>query len=195
MKHLNLLPNLSKIPIWMSLSMIASSPLVFYLLASRPVNAEGGVMDILRAAADDVQETYRKDMGGSPSRLPVPAPAPVGHYDESQSSSPCFPPPSTQPQYQLRATDTTPPTPTPVARRSVGSYWDKNASPQSYEAKVLLNVAPGTTRKAIANKLGDMGNYSGTTATYVTADGTIQVNFNPKLRLLDDTVESVRFVQ
>jgi hypothetical protein len=170
--------------------MIISSPLLAYLLASRPVDS---------LTMDDVSPgtlINKIAQSANPETLPVPAPAPVGHYEESQSGSPCFPPPQvTQPRYQLRATDTTPPTPTLVARRPVGSYWDKNASPQSYEAKVLLNVAPGTTRKAIANKLGDMGNYSGTTATYVTADGTIQVNFNPKPRLLDDTVESVRFVQ
>ncbi|MBD2368826.1 MULTISPECIES: hypothetical protein [Leptolyngbya] len=184
---MKLLPNLSKVPVWMSLSMIVSSPLLAYLLASRPVDS---------LTMDDVSPgtlINKIAQSANPETLPVPAPAPVGRYEESQSGSPCFPPPQvTQPRYQLRATDTTS---APVARRPTGSYWDKNASPQSYEAKVLLNVAPGTTRKAIASKLGDMGNYSGTTATYATADGTIQINFNPKPRLLDDTVEWVGFVQ
>lgn len=123
-----------------------------------------------------------------PPPLPVPELPPVGRYEQSQPQSVrCLP------QVTARA-----PEPTPVQRvnrRPTGSYWDKNTSPQSYEAKVLLNVAPGTTRKSIANKLGDMGKYWSKFAVYETADGTIHIEFDPKPRLLDDTVKSVRIVQ
>lgn len=182
---MKLFPNLSKVPIRFSLIVILASPLAYYLLAIRPVNAYGTIFDEIGKA---MAQSSSSSPLPPPPPLPVPEAPPVGRYEQSQPQSVrCLP------QITARA-----PEPTPVQRvnrRPTGSYWDKNTFPQSYEAKVLLNVAPGTTRKSIANKLGDMGKYWSKFAVYETADGTIQIEFDPKPRLLDDTVKSVRIVR
>lgn len=177
---MKLLPNLSKVPAWMSLSLIASSPLVFYLLASRPVDS---------LTMDDISPgnlINRAVAQVAPPPLPLPVPnqvPPVGQYEPYQSGNPCMPPP--------RIANRAPaPVPQSVARRQgTRTYWAGSERVlKDPRAITLLNLAPGTKRSTIANAVG-MGSWDGDSYVWETRDGMIRANFTAANRLNDDQLE------
>jgi hypothetical protein len=145
---------------------------------------------------DDISPTNlinKVAQGVNPSPLPVPERPPVGRYDESQSIEPCAVPPprqiaqAAQYRYQLRATDTTP---APVARRQgTRTYWaGSDRVLKDPRAITLLNLAPGTKRSTIADRVG-MGTFDGDSYVWETGDGLIRANFKAANRLNDDQLE------
>lgn len=172
-----LLPDLRRVPVRFSLTVIALSPIAFYLLMIRPVNADPGewLRNTINQAASDT--------GITPKAVPVPSqPAPIGNSQYSD----CVPPAPPQVSQVEQAA--------PVVR-ATKTYWDGQGKVLSDQRAIaLLNMAQGTTRKSVYQRLGMGTNLNGSTI-YNTEDGNIQVNYRYGDRLLSDRIEWVGFVQ
>jgi hypothetical protein len=175
MKRFNPIPNLKKVPPQFSIAIILASPIVGYLLMSRPVNADPG--EWLR---NTINSGYAQIQGQN-QPLPVPSqPAPVGN---NADISPCAAPPS----YQASR----PAQPAPVARtvQPTRTYWDGQGKILSSQRAIgLLNIAQGTRGRTITLRFGTPESSGNSTDYYWTPDGTIAVKY-----AAGDTVEWVGF--
>lgn len=185
---MNLLPNLSKVPIRFSLIVILASPLAYYLLAIRPVDSL--TMDDI-SPGNLINRAVAQVAPPPPPPLPVPEAPPVGRYDEPQVQ-----PVRCPPQVAYREPVPVPQRVERVARRQgTRTYWAGNQRVlRDSRAIALLNMAPGTKRSTIIDRFG-LGTWDGDSFVMETGDGLIRLNFSASSRLSSDELTWAGFVQ